>query len=169
MNKTAGMYKGRKINAPDEKISRPTLSKVRMGVFNALYSILGNFDGKSFLDLFGGSGVMGLEALSRGFSSVKVCEKNPQAAAVIRQNYANLGVKPDLYTGDSIKFIQNVNEIFDVIYIDPPYYEGIYEKILPHISGKITVVEHPEKINLSGYNIFKQKKYGDKIISFLSK
>ena len=53
---TAGIYKGRKITAPDENITRPTLSKVRMGVFNTLYSILGDFEGKSFLDVFGGSG-----------------------------------------------------------------------------------------------------------------
>ena len=60
---TAGIYKGRKITAPDENITRPTLSKVRMGVFNTLYSILGDFEGKSFLDVFGGSGVMGLRRL----------------------------------------------------------------------------------------------------------
>ena len=75
---TAGIYKGRKIESPDEKITRPTLSKVRMGVFNTLYSIIGNFEGKTFLDVFGGSGIMGLEALSRGFYRVKVFEKNPK-------------------------------------------------------------------------------------------
>ena len=52
---TAGIYKGRKIESPDEKITRPTLSKVRMGVFNTLYSIIGDFEGKTFLDVFGGS------------------------------------------------------------------------------------------------------------------
>ena len=52
---TAGIYKGRKIIAPDENITRPTLSKVRMGVFNTLYSISGDFEGKTFLDVFGGS------------------------------------------------------------------------------------------------------------------
>ena len=55
MNITAGIYKGRKVEAPDEKITRPTLSKVRMGVFNTLYSIVGDFEGKTFLDVFGGS------------------------------------------------------------------------------------------------------------------
>ena len=64
---TGGKYKGRKILAPDEKITRPTLSKVRQGVFNTLFSMIGEFEEKSFLDLFGGSGIMGLEALSRGF------------------------------------------------------------------------------------------------------
>ena len=57
---TGGKYKGRKVQAPDEKITRPTLSKVRQGVFNTLFSLIGDFEGKSFLDLFGGSGIMGL-------------------------------------------------------------------------------------------------------------
>ena len=72
---TAGIYKGRKIIAPDEKITRPTLSKVRMGVFNSLFSILENFENRTFLDVFGGSGIMGIEALSRGFKEVQVFEK----------------------------------------------------------------------------------------------
>ena len=76
---TAGKFKGRKIAVPDEKITRPTLSKVRMGVFNSLFSLMGDFEDKSFLDVFGGSGVMGLEAISRGFCSVKVYEKNMSA------------------------------------------------------------------------------------------
>ena len=67
---TGGKYKGRKVLAPDEKVTRPTLSKVRQGVFNVLFSEIGDFEGKSFLDLFGGSGIMGLEALSRGFEDV---------------------------------------------------------------------------------------------------
>ena len=103
---TAGIYKGRKITAPDENITRPTLSKVRMGVFNTLYSILGDFEGKSFLDVFGGSGVMGLEALSRGFESVTVFEKNIKAAEIIRKNYNQLSIcLVKLYTKDSIFFI----------------------------------------------------------------
>ena len=73
---TGGSYKGMKIISPDENITRPTLSKVRQGVFNTLFSMIGDFDNKTFLDLFGGSGIMGLEALSRGFSEVVVCEKN---------------------------------------------------------------------------------------------
>ena len=80
---TAGIYKGRKIESPDEKITRPTLSKVRMGVFNTLYSINVELEGKSFLDVFGGSRIKGLEALSRGFSRVKVFEKKPKGAQVL--------------------------------------------------------------------------------------
>ena len=164
---TAGIYKGRKIESPDEKITRPTLSKVRMGVFNTLYSIIGDFEGKSFLDVFGGSGIMGLEALSRGFNRVKVFEKNPKVAQILKKNYQTVGLKPDLTIGDSTKLILKTDEIFDVVYIDPPYMSGIYEDILSKVKGNIIIVEHSETIEFDGYEVVKQKNYGGKIVSFL--
>ena len=164
---TAGIYKGRKIDSPDEKITRPTLSKVRMGVFNTLYSIIGDFEGKTFLDVFGGSGIMGLEALSRGFNRVKVFEKNPKVAQILKKNYQTVGLKPDLTIGDSTKLILKTDEIFDVVYIDPPYMSGIYEDILSKVKGNIIIVEHSETIEFDGYEVLKQKNYGGKIVSFL--
>lgn len=164
---TAGKYKGRKIEAPDEKITRPTLSKVRMGVFNTLYSIIGNFDGKSFLDVFGGSGIMGLEALSRGFDSVKVFEKNPKVAQIIKKNYQTLGLKPDLTIGDSAKLVCKLEKKFDVIYIDPPYESEIYQDILENVNGDIIIAEHSEEIDFNKFKLLKQKKYSGKFISYL--
>lgn len=166
---TGGMYKGRKIKAPDESITRPTLSKVRMGVFNTLYSILGDFEGKNFLDTFGGSGLMGLEALSRGFSEVKVIEKNPKAASIIKENYKLLGLKPNLVIGDSLKYISSASEIYDVIYIDPPYRSDIYEKIFEKIKADkntIIIAEHDIELIVSNFNLIKTKNYGDKKVSF---
>ena len=88
MNITGGKYNNRKVLVPDESIARPTLSKVRMGIFNTLYSLI-DFEGKSFLDVFGGSGVMGLEAISRGFSKVLIFEKNKTAVQIIKTNYVD--------------------------------------------------------------------------------
>lgn len=164
---TAGIYKGRKIAAPDESITRPTLSKVRMGVFNSLYSMIGEFEGKSFLDVFGGSGVMGLEALSRGFNEVKVFEKNLKAAEIIKKNYKLLGVKPDLQIGDSEKLIQKLDKKYDVVYIDPPYMSDLYERILSKIEGNIIVVESDKPIDIKGFELLKSKNYGGKIINYL--
>ena len=170
MNITGGKYNGRKIQAPDEKISRPTLSKVRMSVFNVLYSLLGDFEGKIFLDMFGGSGVMGLEALSRGFKSVIVFEKNKQAADVIRKNYKALNEPLNLTLGDSIKLIKKITQAVDVIYIDPPYLDGIYQASLENLpEHKIIILEHVVDIDLTGFNVIKQKKYGDKYITFIEK
>lgn len=170
MNITGGKYNGRKIQAPDEKITRPTLSKVRMSVFNVLYSLLGDFEDKTFLDMFGGSGVMGLEALSRGFKSVIVFEKNKQAADVIRKNYKALNEPLNLTLGDSIKLIKKITQAVDVIYIDPPYLEGIYQASLENLpEHKIIILEHVVDIDLTGFNVIKQKKYGDKYITFIEK
>ena len=165
---TAGIYKGRKITAPDEKITRPTLSKTRMGIFNSLYSILGDFEGRTFLDVFGGSGIMGLEALSRGFSSVKVFELNKKSAEIIKKNYGTLNLKPDLTIGDSIKILEKSKEKFDVVYIDPPYKSNLYEKVLELANGNIIVVEHSEDIDFTGFEIIKEKSFGGSKITFLS-
>lgn len=166
---TAGIYKGRKIESPDEKITRPTLSKVRMGVFNTLYSIIGDFEGKSFLDVFGGSGIMGLEALSRGFDRVKVFEKNPKVAQILKKNYQTVGIKPDLTIGDSTKLVAKLDETYDVVYIDPPYMSGIYEDILSIVKGGIIIAEHSEAIEFNRYEVLKQKNYGGKMVSFLKR
>ncbi len=170
MNITGGIYNGRKVQAPDEKITRPTLSKVRMSVFNSLYSELSTFENKTFLDMFGGSGIMGLEALSRGFKSVTVFEKNRQSAEIIKNNYKTLGLKPNLMIGDSLKLIQKITDNFDVIYIDPPYMSGVYEQCLAKIpNANIVILEHSVEVDTTGYTVIKQKKYGDTFITFLKK
>lgn len=169
MNITAGIFKGRKITAPDEKITRPTLSKVRMAVFNTLQSVM-DFDGKSFLDMFSGSGIMGLEALSRGFDTAVAIEKHPKVMQVIKNNFKNFNPAPVLLQGDSLKITQNMKEKFDVIYIDPPYYSGIYEASLDAVKNivhNIVILEHVNEVDFSGYEILKQKKYGDKYITFI--
>ena len=171
---TGGKYKGRKIVAPDEKITRPTLSKVRQGVFNVLFSELGDFEGKSFLDLFGGSGIIGLEALSRGFEDIVVFEKNPRVAQILKKNYLTLGLSPNLRIGDSLKLLEKLDRNFDVIYIDPPYYSGVYEEVFCQLSkadlqDTIIITEHPEPLNIKGYTLVKEKNYGGKLVSFWTK
>ena len=171
MNITAGIYKGRKISAPDENITRPTLSKVRMAVFNTLQAMT-DFEEKSFLDMYSGSGIMSLEALSRGFSNVTAIEKHPKVLQVIKNNFKNFSPFPKLIKGDSLKIAENLNEKFDVIYIDPPYYSGIYEASLDavkNIAQNIVILEHVTEVDFRGYEVLKQKKYGDKFITFLTR
>ena len=167
---TAGEFKGQKISAPDEKITRPTLSKVRMAVFNTLQAII-DFEGKSFFDMFAGSGIMGLEALSRGFSHLTACEKNPKAAAVLKENFRKFSRLRDikLITGDSLKLAEKMTGQFDVIYIDPPYFSGIYEtslRAVRHLGG-LVILEHVVEVDFSGWEVVKQKRYADKYITFL--
>lgn len=178
---TAGKFKGRKIIAPDANITRPTLSKVRMSIFNTLQALV-DFRESSFLDMFAGSGIMGLEALSRGFSHVSAIEKNYKVANIIKSNLKNLSLTPqnrqskkeneelNFIIGDSLKIAPKL-ENFDVIYIDPPYFSGVYEQSLEavkNIASNIIILEHVTDIDFTGFELIKQKKYGDKIISFLS-
>ena len=166
---TAGKFKGRKITAPDENITRPTLSKIRMSVFNTLQSMV-NFYGSSFLDMYAGSGIMGLEALSRGFANVTAIEKNPKVVNIIKSNFKKFENPPKLIIADSLK--AKLTEKFDVIYIDPPYFSGIYENSLQAIEGianGIIILEHITNVDFQDFKIVKQKKYGDKFITFLTK
>ena len=167
MNITAGKYKGQKIIAPDENITRPTLSKVRMALFNTLQSLI-DFNGASFLDMFAGSGIMGLEALSRGFEHVTAIEKNKKVFKILEDNYKKIGEKQKLLKGDSLNVVPK--EYFDVVYIDPPYYAGIYEQALAVLPDcKIIILEHTSEVDFSNYELIKQKKYGDKFLTFLKK
>lgn len=166
---TAGKFKGQKVVAPDENITRPTLSKVRMSIFNTLQAIV-EFEGSSFLDMFAGSGIMGLEALSRGFSSAVAIEKNPKVARIIKGNFKNFTQAPKLLIGDSTKIATKLSEKFDVIYIDPPYFSGIYEKSLDairKIASGVVILEHIVDVNFGDFEVVKQKKYGDKFVTFL--
>lgn len=176
MNITAGIYKGSKVKAPDEKIVRPTLSKIRESIFNTLFSMI-DFEGKSFLDVFAGSGIMGLEALSRGFERVLAMEKNPKVARILKENYQNIKLEPNLILGDSLKNLSKLNEEFDVIYLDPPYLSGIYESVLKKIKEKsilkedgIVILEHVVEVNWNdlGFELIKQKKYSNKLVTFLA-
>ena len=172
MNITGGKYNRQKITAPDENITRPTLSKVRMSVFNTLSAII-DFQGKSFLDMYGGSGIMGLEAISRGFKSLVAVEKNKKVYNIIKSNFAKYQGENDikLIFGDSLNVCKKFEQKFDVIYIDPPYFSGIYEKSLEtvkNISKGVIILEHVTEIDIpSDFEIIKQKKYGDKFITFL--
>lgn len=168
---TAGKFKGQKVVAPDENTTRPTLSKVRMSIFNTLQAML-DFDGSSFLDMFAGSGIMGLEALSRGFETSVAIEKNPKVVRVIKNNFKNFKQAPKLLIGDSLKVVPRLNEKFDVIYIDPPYFSGVYEKSLEaicEISSGIVILEHVVEVDFVGFEVVKPKKYGDKFVTFLKK
>ena len=169
MNISGGQFKGRKILTPDEKITRPTLSKVRMSIFNCLYSLLGDFESMTFLDVFGGSGIMGLEALSRGFSKVTVIEQNKKAAQIIRKNYETLKLKPDLILGNALNILPKLDSKYNVAYVDPPYAAGIYEETLEKLQNKaeIIILEHPSALKFDIENIIKQKEYGDKTITYI--
>lgn len=142
---TGGQFKGHKIIIPD--CAKPTLSKTRESVFNVLYSIFEDFKGLTFLDLFAGSGIMSLEALSRGFKTVSI-DKNKNAIRLIKENLKIAKEGYEIILSDSIKYIDKTEITPDVIYIDPPWennYKEIIEKSINKFKGAVIIVEYDKK------------------------
>ena len=134
MQITGGKYNSRKVKTADFENIKPTLSKTRQGIFNSLSSMV-DFENKIFFDLFSGSGIMSLEAVSRGFE-VYSFEKDKRTALAIKDSYKSLGLTPNLFFGDTLKNLLKVDKKADVIFIDPPYDSDLYERTLSIIKEK---------------------------------
>ncbi len=115
-----GKFKGRILKTPKGGATRPTQGMLRESVFNICQN---EIQGARFLDLFAGSGAMGLEAISRGASHATLIEKNRNALASIRENIRLLEIASDitLMTLDALAAIERLSSPFDIIYLDPPY------------------------------------------------
>lgn len=118
MRIVGGSRKGARIFAPKGRDTRPTSDRVR----EAAFSILGSIDGLTVLDLFAGSGALGLEALSRGAASVTFVESDPAALEAIERNLAKLGLEgARVVRSDAVKHIARTAERYDLVFLDPPY------------------------------------------------
>jgi 16S rRNA (guanine966-N2)-methyltransferase len=115
-----GHFKNRKLFAPNEQITRPTTALVRAAIFNMTQHLI---EGASFLDLFAGSGAMGLEAISRGAARVTFLENNKDAFDTIEKNINHLKVneKANVIRSDAVTFLKRASVTYDLIYLDPPY------------------------------------------------
>jgi 16S rRNA (guanine966-N2)-methyltransferase len=118
----AGKWRGRPLEAPSGRATRPTADRVRETLFSMLASRLGGFDDLKVADLFAGSGALGLEALSRGAANATFVENDPNAAAIIRRNAAKLGAAVQIFTGSALALPRS--DPFDLIFADPPYAPG---------------------------------------------
>src|SRR3954467_11479649 len=101
MRVVAGAYKGRRLHAPRGRRTRPTADRVR----EALFSVLGDVSGLRVLDLFAGSGALGIEALSRGAASAGFVERAPAAVKALAGNLASLGIEARVHSGDARSFV----------------------------------------------------------------
>ena len=120
----AGIWGGRRLATPRGSDTRPTSDRVREALFSSLESELGSFEGLRVLDLYAGSGALGLEALSRGAEWADFVEKNRAAAGVIGKNMAELGVpkaRARVHVEPVDRFLGQVRDGFDLIFLDPPY------------------------------------------------
>ena len=175
-----GEARGRQIRLPRGCRIRPTADRVK----ESLFGILHQLEGSSFLDLFAGSGNVGLEALSRGARSAVLVEKDPRLAAAIRSNLRLLGmdsraevINTDVERG--IRGLAKRAERFDLLFADPPYDEGFVPEIMKWLErgnlldkNGIVVLQHSVREALEGscpqaLVIADQRRYGDTMLSFL--
>ena len=119
----AGEYGGRRLQTPPGDGTRPTTDRVREAMFSSLQSELGGFAGLRVLDLFAGSGALGLEALSRGAEAADFVESDTRAAGVIKRNIADLGCSGAKVLRTTVERFVRVPpaEPYDLIFLDPPY------------------------------------------------
>jgi 16S rRNA (guanine966-N2)-methyltransferase len=120
----AGKWRGRQLEAPEGKSTRPTADRTRETLFSMLASRLGSFEDLRVADLFAGSGALGFEALSRGAALATFVESDPAAAAVIRRNAEKLGTSDQVRVLGGSALALPRAEAFDLILADPPYAPG---------------------------------------------
>ena len=127
MRVDAGFFKGRRLLENKYEHIRPTTDKVKQALFVKLQFFVPE---KRVLDLFCGTGAMGIEAISRGAGEVIFVDKDARSIDMTRQNLKNLGIKAKTTKCDALVFLEKSEEPFDLIILDPPYKSGLYEKVL---------------------------------------
>ena len=185
MRVVGGRYKGRVIKSmpkrEDTKLLRPTTERVKESVF----SILNNYlEGTKFLDLFAGTGAVGIEALSRGVSKVVFVESDKRFCKLIRENLRRLGAPEERYEVicldyiDALKKLARRGEVFDFIYADPPYEKGYYTRVVNMIRrlglldrDGLLILEEPKKSPFIPEDeewLVEKRNYGTTTVSFLN-
>jgi 16S rRNA (guanine966-N2)-methyltransferase len=175
MRVIAGRLGGRRLSAPRGRTTRPTSDRVR----EALFSMLGPIDGASVLDLFAGTGALGIEALSRGAAKALFVERDAAAVAALKGNLAQLELAEPLarvWVGEALAALRSARkagETYDLVFIDPPYdqlrdSERELSALLPTVllPGARVVVESdrraPAELPLA---VAQRKRYGDTTIT----
>lgn len=156
--------------------TRPTTDRIKESLFAMIQEEIKD---KTVLDLFSGSGALGIEAISRGCKKVVFIDKNIQAIKIIKENITKLHIKNfNIIKSDFKTYLETTNELFDIIFLDPPYKSDYINTSLILINkynllkdNGIIVCESSEiaNINYLHYNIYKTKEYKDKCIVILKK
>ena len=168
MRVITGIARGKRLKTLDGNDVRPTTDKVKEGIFSAIQF---DIEGRRFLDMFAGSGQMGIEALSRGAESAVFVDSSPAAIKVCTENVTSTGFADvsKIVKRDSVGYVSNTPETFDIAFLDPPYEAGILIKALEAVSKKmsdygIIICEHPTEIELpeavDRFSIYRIYRYG---------
>jgi 16S rRNA (guanine966-N2)-methyltransferase len=167
MRVVAGLYRGRPLKAPPGRDTRPTADRVR----EALFSILGPIDGLDVLDLYAGSGALGIEALSRGAASATFVESDRRAAEAIRGNLETLGASGDVVVSEAAAWLRTEagRATFGLVLIDPPYDSAaalgamMSELLPPTLAPGALIVTESDKRNplILDLPLADERTYGD--------
>jgi 16S rRNA (guanine(966)-N(2))-methyltransferase RsmD len=176
----AGIAKGRTLASAPGDSTRPITDRVK----SALFSILGSaglIEGCRYLDLFGGTGAVGIEALSRGAAEVVFCERDRLALQTLQRNLAATGFteRARVMPGDAFAYLERADSAFDVIYIAPPQYQGIWLRALRAVAarpellrdgGRVIVQVFPKEWldpDLTRLAVVDRRQYGSTALFFL--
>jgi 16S rRNA (guanine966-N2)-methyltransferase len=178
----SGKFRGRRLRGPQGVDLRPTSDRLRETLFNILGATVG---GAVVLDVFAGTGAIGLEGLSRGAREVVFIDSNPAAVRLIRQNLELCAVTSGcrILMADAFKSLRRLaREGFkaDIIFLDPPYHWGPYDDLLGLLfltgiasPGSRVVMEHHQKVpmpdSVSNFQRARSVRQGDKCLSFFEK
>ena len=172
MRVITGSARGRRLLELEGLETRPTTGRVKEGVFSALQF---DVEGRRVLDLFAGTGQMGVECLSRGAASAVFVDQRKDAFELVKKNLAltNLQDRGTVIHGDARDFIARTAERFDLVFLDPPYASGLLEEMLERITAPgfdilnpygIIVAEHPAEKTLPAppppYRLLRAYRYG---------
>ena len=177
MKVITGSLRGRRLDTlGGEEITRPTSQSTKEALFSAIQFEL---EDKKVLDLFAGSGQLGIEAISRGARHCTFVESNKQAYAVVEQNIKKCKIedKCTLVFSQASSFLMNKNN-FDIVFADPPYHKGLIEECLPRLvdmmnDGGVIICESardeelPE--NVDGWCVDRVRNYGKTKLSYYRK
>lgn len=141
MRVITGSARGRRLKELEGMETRPTTDRVKEGVFNIIQF---DIEGRRVLDLFAGTGQLGIETLSRGAAAAVFVEQRRDAAALVRENLKLTGLtdRARVVNGDAMAFLSSTKEKFDLIFIDPPYAADLWESALGAISRFDILSDH---------------------------
>ena len=176
MRVITGSARGRRLKEPKNMDIRPTTDKVKESIFNIVQFDL---EGRRVLDLFAGTGQLGIEALSRGAKSAVFVDESNEAVKIIRENLEHCGLKGEVARDDAIGFLSRGGK-FDIIFLDPPYASGLLDAALKKIiqfdilaEGGIIICETADEKTLEAlpepYFVGREYKYGKVKLTVCSK
>lgn len=166
MRVVAGELGGRKLVTPEGEDTRPTSERVREAIFNSLFS-LDAIDDARVLDLFAGSGALGIEALSRGAAHATFVEQDRAALRALRENVDTLGIaaKSSVIAGDGLRHLGIVGG-HDLVLLDPPYEFDGWDDLLGGLHDCTVVIESDREVEVpDGWVVHRVKRYGATVVT----